>query len=119
MSDRRRFELKDEHLALLTRANIGWQDAETGAPEIDPKRPYGNSDVAGDVMEILGWENQVCPNCDYPLDVENSDQTRTKAMQIHRETQMALEIVLATKSFYPGIYEASTYGRDWKYVGPT
>jgi len=49
----KQFELKQEHLTLLKKANVGWQDCEFGAPEINPKRPYGNSGVLEDMFEIL------------------------------------------------------------------
>lgn len=46
----------EEHIALLRRMYVNWDDdAYDGAPAIDIKRPYGNSDVLGDVAEILGW----------------------------------------------------------------
>lgn len=48
------FTVTDDHLKLLRRASVGWSDCEFGAPEIDPKRPYGNSNVLGDIAEILG-----------------------------------------------------------------
>jgi len=35
-----------------------WYGCETGAPGLDCKRPYGNSDVEGDVCEILCWPNE-------------------------------------------------------------
>jgi len=50
------FEVKKEHLALLKRMCVGWQNCEFGALEIDPKRPYGNSDVLQDMIEIIGME---------------------------------------------------------------
>jgi hypothetical protein len=51
--DVREFTVTDEHLRLLRRAHVFWDEAEFGAPSIDPKRPYGNSDVRGDMAEIL------------------------------------------------------------------
>ncbi len=50
------FTVTDDHLTLLQHMYIGWQDCEYGAPEVDPKRPYGNSGVATDIAEILEWE---------------------------------------------------------------
>jgi hypothetical protein len=50
------FVIGEEHLKLARRMFVGWQDCETGAPEIDPKRPYGNSDVPGDIHELLTGE---------------------------------------------------------------
>lgn len=52
------FELKREHVLLLQNAYVSWNDCETGAPTIDPKRPYGNSYVEGDVAKILGIEGE-------------------------------------------------------------
>ena len=43
------FEVKEEHLALLRKMSVGWHDCEFGAPEIDPKRLFGNSNVLQDV----------------------------------------------------------------------
>ena len=33
---------------------LDWLPWEYGAPGLDPKRPFGNSDVEGDVLELLG-----------------------------------------------------------------
>jgi hypothetical protein len=43
-----------DHLKLLSRTNWIWEHAEYGAAAIDPKRPFGNSNVDRDIMEILG-----------------------------------------------------------------
>lgn len=42
-----------DHLTLLARASWRESGVEFGAPEIDSKRPYGNSDVEGDLEELL------------------------------------------------------------------
>lgn len=91
-----RFKLTAEHVTLLRQMNVGWQDCETGAPEIDPKRPYGNSSVELDVAEIFGW----------PVDEDEglTDEQRDRAAALHRETEVALQVVLHTGSFEPGIY---------------
>jgi hypothetical protein len=91
-----RFVLTPDHVKLLRAMYVGWQDCETGAPEIDPKRPYGNSYVAGDVAEILGWT----------VDGDDglTDDQRDKAMEIHFETAMALQVILQTGSFEPGVF---------------
>lgn len=46
----------ENHLRLLKNLYIGWDDTEFGAPCIDPKRPFGNSNVFSDMAEILGFE---------------------------------------------------------------
>lgn len=92
----REFRLTEDHLKLVRAMYVGWQDCETGAPEIDPKRPYGNSFVAGDVIEILGW-----------ADVENDDDPqRDKALELHRETETVVAIILARagEPTLPGLY---------------
>ena len=50
---RRDFTVTDEHLQLFRRAHVFWDEAEFGAPSINPKRPYGNSNVYADIAEIL------------------------------------------------------------------
>ena len=107
------FTLTEQHLKLLKRANVYWEDAESGAPAIDPKRPYGNSAAIIDVLEILGIEPaNRCRNCgnDYSLEQEQM------ADRLHRETETALEIVLATQSFTTGKYAQQSYGA-WTYHG--
>ena len=80
------FILTADHMRLLRRAFVQWQDCETGAPEIDPKRPYGNSDVAHDVAEILGWVED--------RNEELSEEQEDKAFALHRETEVALQILI-------------------------
>lgn len=112
------FELKPEHLKLLQRAYVNWQYAETGAPAIDPKRPYGNSNVALDVAEILGWsvpdEDALSPS-DYD---QQYDALWERAMAVHRETQQALQILLQVPNAQPGLYRrAQEYDqRSWQLV---
>jgi hypothetical protein len=97
MSKTKVFELTNDHLKLLKEMYVGWQDCETGAPEIDPKRPYGNSYVAGDVAELLGWK----------LDEDGglTEYQRDKALELHRNTEYALQIVLSTQRFECGVYK--------------
>lgn len=90
------FELTKQHLALLTRACVGWNNCEAGAPEIDPKRPYGNSDVANDVADILGLKNEKkCDECGRG----NIDEAAL--LKIHHETLQALQIILGNLDTTP------------------
>jgi hypothetical protein len=46
--------IKDHHLRLLGRLNIGWNMyAYDGGPGTDLKRPFGNSNLPGDLFEIV------------------------------------------------------------------
>lgn len=46
------FEVLPSHLALCKGMYWSWQDCEFGAPEVNPKRPYGNSGFATILAEI-------------------------------------------------------------------
>jgi hypothetical protein len=120
---KQRFEIKLEHLKLIRRMNVGWQDCEYGAPEIDPKRPYGDSDVEDDILEILGWKKGpkiIVDGVEYELnedDWEIPEELSDKLRKLHKETQTALQICLCTGAFKPGRYEAAEYSfDDWKRV---
>lgn len=86
-----------------------------GAPCIDSKRPYGNSDVIGDMYEILTDkvidENELdSQDIDYD---EFVDSLHDKYEKLHRETETALQIVLSTGKFEIGKYVLNNYGKDW------
>ena len=102
------FVMTDEHIKLLRNFNVGWQDCEYGAPEIDPKRPYGNSSVEADIHEILTGETEY----------ELTDDQRERYALLHRDTETALQIVLVTGSMMPGKYAKShRYDRrSWRAV---
>lgn len=103
----RMFILKEEHVKLLRHACTSWNYCETGAPGIDPKRPYGNSDVPGDIARILGLEDL--------SDWEGDYDRREQLLVLHRETETALEVALRTGSFEPGAYATtSLYSSDWR-----
>jgi len=104
------FTLTEQHVTLLRHFIVGWQDCETGAPEIDPKRPYGNSFVVGDIAEIFGEH----PTGGDEYEPEFTEEQKSRLMKLHRETATALQIVLATGSFTPGDYVCEPYTRDWK-----
>jgi len=89
------FILTEDHLKLLKRMYVSWSQCEFGAPEIDPKRPYGNSDVPGDIHEILTGK--------YPED-ELDEDLEDKYCKLHKETEVALQIVLRSGQFKTGTY---------------
>lgn len=104
------FKLTSNHIKLLQ--NMYWRmsDCEFGAPEVDGKRPYGNSYVEPDIAEIIGMK----------FDREeglSSDQER-ECRELHNETVTAIEIILSTKSFKTGTYARSGQYGDytWKLV---
>lgn len=104
-----RFELKEEHLKLLRNMCVRWEFCEFGAPVIDCKKPYGNSDVYEDMAKILGIKG-----------FENSDEEISFSKEqvdlmdkLHKETEVVLQIVLKTGKFEEGIYVADEYSDNW------
>lgn len=110
----KRFEVTENHIKLLNRMRFNYNDyCEFGAPEVDPKRPYGNSDVYGDIGEILDIEP--VEEGSYG-DKQYSKSQRDSFLSIHKEMQTVLNILVrvATDGISPGWYIASAYGNDWK-----
>lgn len=105
--EQKRFKLTEEHIKLLKRANVIWDDCEFGAPGMDPKRPYGNSDVIGDMAEILGIA--------YDCEAENNGAIERRLENLHRELEQALAVVLSTGKMEPGTYVTDRYSNmGWK-----
>ena len=104
------FELTDNHIKLLRRSYIGWEHCEFGSPAIDCKRPYGNGDVLEDIKKIIlpGLDNEA-----YELIGDKLDDWFVK---LHKELEIALQIVLFMGKFETGIYvqEEEYDRRSWK-----
>ena len=124
----KKFIVKEEHLKLISHMNVGWNDCEFGAPEIDPKRPYGNSDVIQDIVEIFGMEEidderfifrifgqeyRLRGDDKYNIDFDHEGDLTEILTNLHKETETALQIALATKSFETGEYTADDYSSNW------
>lgn len=108
------FELTEDHLKLLRKANVTWDNCEYGAPVIDCKRPYGNSSgIEIDIANLLDWDLFVDQDEEAHLTREQFDRAR----RIHEETLIALQIVLRTGSFATGTYtRPDVYGSEWELV---
>lgn len=109
-----RLTITDAHLNLLARMCVGWCGDEFGAPEIDPKRPYGNSDVYGDLAEILNSN---------PADDRHrkySAAERTDMRTLHEEMRHVLQILVrhAGSGIRAGqVYERKeSWDRRWELV---
>ena len=101
------FEIKPYHISLLSKAYVTWNEMEFGAPSIDPKRPYGNSDVYSDISEVLGFTKK---NDEY------SAKEYAKMSEVHNQLTIALQIILQNlgKSEYIGLWQSVDYGVTWK-----
>jgi hypothetical protein len=101
------FKLTKDHLKLLKKMYVTWNACEAGAPSIDPKRPYGTSDVVLDVAQIIGLKLED--------EIGLNSQQENKCYNLHQETEIALQIVLATGKFKPGVYKQKDNDmRSWR-----
>ncbi len=107
------FEITEEHLLLLRNAYVDWNDMEFGSPSIEPKRPYGNSDVLRDIAELLnpsmvGWD---------PDRIEEyTEKHFDRLTRLHVETGIALEICLRRAEFKSGWYRKVRWN-EWERFG--
>jgi len=104
------FTVKPEHLKLADAMWCSWDPAEFGAPAVDAKRPYGNSDVVGDILVELD-----IPDVDDEDD--RPDELIEQAEWIHTEMAVVLQILLqhAEVGISPGRYRKRNY--RWERVG--
>lgn len=111
-----RFTLTGEHVKLLRAARVSWNEAEWGAPTVDPKRPYGNGDIDRDIHRVLtGDEVEWDEGYGLPSDMTPArwHELMRRYRVLHHETVVALQVVLSTGSFEPGVYEAPDYSVAW------
>ena len=50
-------EVTAAHIDLLRQIRLGWDGAERGAPMLDPRRPYGRTDVLAQLAETFDTED--------------------------------------------------------------
>jgi len=103
------FTLTSDHVKLLRHAYTSWNFAEFGAPSIDPKRPYGNGDVHNNMIKILGLQVPIDSDGYYLV----SEKVARDLDWLHADLETALEVVLRTGSFKPGVYRAGMYDSNW------
>lgn len=105
------FTVLPEHIKLLQATNFGWLDCEFGGLSMDCKRPFGNSDVFGDIAEIL----------EIKIDEQNgaNDQQQEYMYQLYSDLEIVLAIMIANCSLETGTYQpykkqSGLYG--WKKI---
>jgi hypothetical protein len=107
------FDLTEEHVKLIRRFYIRWDGAYEGAPAVDSKRPFGNSDWEEDICEILGIEP--IEHDDMEDEIIYPKGTRERVTALFHELREALQVVCASGSFEPGRYETEKYHETgWK-----
>jgi len=88
------FDLTEGHVALLRDMRVEWDDMYAGAPMISCRQPYLCGPASEVVAHLAGIEAGT---------MANSPVLR-QVYRVHRETEIALQIVLSTGSFAPGRY---------------
>ena len=106
------FELKKEHITLLKNSWVIWYDCEFGAPGIDCKRPYGNSSIYEDMADILGIELFEDQYGEKHLSEEQADYL----YDLHKDLEIALQLILTFQTFEPGTYTRENSWDDWEPV---
>jgi hypothetical protein len=105
------FTITNNHLKLLKHIHISWNSCEFGAPTVDCKRPYGNSDVYCDIARILN-----IPIPDFDNDEDFTDQQLQYIDEIHKEMQTVLQIGVRVGCFEEGTFYCPDYTQDWREV---
>lgn len=97
------FEITEDHLKLVRKMHMGWNEDCFGAPGLDCKRPYGDSWVYGDLAEYLGIE---------PEDPERGFTPDEKMFMynVWRDTQTVLQILI--DNLDSGIKVGKVYKQD-------
>ena len=109
------FTVTDEHLKLLRRANVDWDDCEFGAPAIDCKRPYGNGDVL--LTSVKSSAISLSTGIRMMTAI-TTRRSRTTSLELHAQTGVVLQIALATGEFKPGPVCLRQVPRNWR-AGPS
>jgi hypothetical protein len=112
-----KFELKKEHISLLS--HMKWSMNETdniiSEDENDEFKtsPFGGNNIYEDMSIIIdGKKNDVNIESDTLIEISEEDKIRFKSL--YKELPTALNIILYTKSFEPGLYVRKWYDIDWK-----
>ena len=122
MDDTKTFEVKPEHIKLIKRMNVSWEDCEFGLPTLRCAGPYANPNAYRNMMEILGWNKseKIIINGDEHVfnmgDHEVSETITVALDQLYKETQTVLQIGLSTLKFEVGTYESDGYTTNWKKI---
>lgn len=103
------FEVREEHLKLIKKFSLTWCNAEFGAPMVSPKRPYGNSYVYGDMADILEIKGEKEEDGELIL----SSKQERELLKLHKETLIALQVLLENGTFKTGIYTVTEYSNVW------
>ncbi len=106
------FEVHDDHLKLMKRTYFSWDHCEYGAPSVNPKRPYGNSDVEHDIAGVLGLELAEDDYGSLRLSEEQSEYCANR----HLEMEAFFQILCRFGEIPSGKYAREATYHKWEKV---
>lgn len=106
------FTITQDHLTLVKNMIVSWDHCEFGAPAVDCKRPYGNSCVEQDIIEILGWAD----TSDEAFHEGDYEDMFIEASDLHAETEYVLQICFQRLSFETGTFRRENSWDEWEKV---
>ena len=104
------FEVTDEHLRLLPRLSLEWDDAYD-VPGVDPKRPYGHMTWFTVEMAVHLGEP---PEKDADGRAILTDEQENRLERLHREMQPAMQIFLRYGDLGPGLFRQPEGTIGWE-----
>ncbi len=105
----KKFTITEQHLKLIKEMWLNKTSLNT--PQVDLLRPYGNSDVLGDVAHILGVKSDRPDGGFYLQQVEQLET-------LHSECTTALQICMGLLKFEIGTYQQMEQcdSRGWEKI---
>lgn len=100
--------VKEHHLKLLKELYIDWNNDGFGAPCVDPKRPFGNSDVFKDMARILCLDMP-----DEETQFEKYKRFEDSLYKGYTELKDCLQILCQQFTITTGTYECNEYSNIW------
>ena len=106
------FEVTSDHIKLLKRMNFRNEIVlDMNLPALDAKRPFGNSDVIADVLEIIGAipEGENFHDWIIELSSEEFDAVRKRVFGLIDQLPTVLMILTQNLAITEGIYVSKRY----------
>jgi hypothetical protein len=120
------FTIKKDHLKLLKASVVAWSSqwdgTMFGAACVDPRRPYGDTDVYRSMVRILEMKMPKVTKLNVGTrewDIEQDEipfDEMNELEQIHQETEIALSICMSRGKFETGIFRWPEPGGEWEKV---
>lgn len=102
------FCVTEDHIKLLRKAIVNWQDMGPGGPCVDPVQPYGTTCAQCDIAKILN----IKPRYSHKDQTIEYREDQIEYMEkVHKETKIVLQIFLRTGKMEPGLYRDTLWNK--------